>query len=46
MDYRDLSQFGNQIELETTADAETLVAWANGLNGKNTLHVKMLIVGD
>ena len=30
MDYRDLSQFGNQIELETTADAETLVAWANG----------------
>jgi len=29
MDYRDLSQFGNQVELETTTDAEMLVAWAN-----------------
>ena len=27
MDYRDLSQFGNQIELEVTTEAEKLVSW-------------------
>tara|TARA_B100001287_G_scaffold161391_1_gene135677 strand:+ start:398 stop:1018 length:621 start_codon:yes stop_codon:yes gene_type:complete len=27
MDYRDLSQYGNQVELEVTTDAEKLISW-------------------